>query len=186
MPPQQRVAYGLNMSAWKELAEQEEDAAWAAFCQRFKFRQGVQPSDWPGILEPVQSVTYDIGHAFAEGPVAYRRITNDLGAKLIDALRRCVSPGATIFALDWQHPCYSFEPHGDFKFEGEGDWPVHPLPNGDYYIFVARDMEFGVFGHPWEGTMCLFGQRLIDAFAANPPELFSRKIRAGGHAVGKR
>jgi hypothetical protein len=171
------------MDTWRKLDGRECDAAWDGFYEMFRFKPSTRPEDWPGIAEPAESVTYDIGHAYDAGAAAYRRMTNDLGAKLIKALRRCVAPGSAIQVLDWQHPCYSFEPHGEFEFKSEADWPVPALPNGDYYIFIARDMEFGVFGHPWERTMCVFGQRLIDAFGTDKPELFTKVVRIGGRAA---
>jgi hypothetical protein len=40
-------------------------------------------------------------------------------------------------------------------------WRVTPLPNGDYYIFLSEVFRTGTFGHPWEETMCIFGDRLL-------------------------
>ena len=85
--------------------------------------------------------------------------------------------------LDWQHPCYLFEPHGEFSFNSEDDWPVPAIPNGDYHIFLSRGMDLGVFGHPWEQTMCVFGQSLLEAFTSDPPELFTKRVRVGGRTV---
>jgi hypothetical protein len=42
---------------------------------------------------------------------------------------------------------------------------VTPFPNGDYYIFLSEDFRTGTFGHPWEETMCIFGDRLLTALA---------------------
>ncbi len=168
-----------HASAWHELDQDTYQAAWDAFEREFCFRPSVREEDWPGIREPEDSITFSIGHVYGD-PDRYVRLTNDLGCKLIEAFRRCVEAGSTIFVFDWQHPCYSFAPHQAFEFESEDDWPVPALPNGDYYIFTARDMRFGVFGHPWEQTMCVWGRDLMAAFRAAPPLLFDRKIREGG------
>ncbi len=37
--------------------------------------------------------------------------------------------------------------------------PVYP--KGDYYIFLRDDLSEGTFGHPWEQTLCVFGERLL-------------------------
>lgn len=171
------------MSAWTDLEEPKYSLAWDRFYEKFGFNPSTRPSDWPGIVEPSDSIAFDIGHVYDRDPAAYHRGTLDLGVKLISAFRQCIAPGEKLYVLDWQHACYLWDPHADFEFKTEHDWPVPPLPNGDYYIFLARDMNLGVFGHPWEQTMCVFGRTLVDAFAANPPELFTKTIRVGGHAV---
>jgi len=171
------------MSAWNQLEETECDAVWNRFYKKFRFKPGVKSSDWPGIVEPAESITFSIGPVYDGHPEAYNRRTHDLGVKLIRAFRRCVGPADTIYVLDWHHPCYSFAPHGEFHFEHEDDWPIPALPNGDYYIFLARDLEWGVFGHPWEQTMCVFGRRVLDAIHSDPRELFTTKVRVGGRAV---
>jgi hypothetical protein len=40
------------------------------------------------------------------------------------------------------------------------------VPERDYTIFVGRDHTFGIVGHPWEQSLCVFGDRAVDAFAA--------------------
>ena len=40
------------------------------------------------------------------------------------------------------------------------------IPNGDYTIFVGRDHAFGIVGHPWEQSLCVFGELAVNAFAA--------------------
>ena len=37
------------------------------------------------------------------------------------------------------------------------------FPDGDYSIFLATDLRLGTFGHPWEETLCVFGQPLLDS-----------------------
>jgi hypothetical protein len=171
------------MSAWRNLEKPEYDAVWDRFYEMFKFNPSVRSSDWPGIVEPAESITFSIGHVYDRDPDAYDRRTLDLCVKLIRAFRHCVPPGETIFVLDLQHACYIFEPHSEFDFTSEDEWPVPALPNGDYYIFLTRDMRSGVFGHPWEQTMCVFGRKLIERFAEDPPELFTKTMRVGGHTV---
>lgn len=172
-----------RMTAWTTLEYPERNSVWDCFYEKFKFRPSISPADWPGILEPPGSVTFGIGHAYDRDPDAYDRRTLDLGIKLITAFRRCVSPSDAIYVLDWQHPCYLFKPHEEFSFRSEDDWPVPALPNGDYHIFLGRGMDLGCFGHPWEQTMCVFGRSLVEAFNADPPELFTNRVRVGGRSV---
>lgn len=168
--------------AWRALTEEEDRAVWPAFERRFAFRAGVNPDRWPGITEPEDSRTYAIGHAYGD-EAEYARLTMDLCAKLHAALQRCVGHGEAVWVLDWQHPAHRFWPHEPFYYANEDDWPVPAFPNGDYYIFLAQDLCFGVFGHPWEQTMCVFGRALLEALQADMPELFAAPIRIGGRAV---
>lgn len=171
------------MIAWKELDELNYDRVWDRFYEKFRFDPSTDPVNWPGIVEPADSVTFDICHVYDHDEEAYHRRTVDLGVKLISAFRKCLARGETLYVLDWQHSCYVFDPHAEFSFESEDDWPIPPLPNGDYHIFLGSEMNLGVFGHPWEKTMCVFGQSLVEALAEDPPELFTSTLRIGGHAV---
>jgi hypothetical protein len=156
------------MSAWTELTKSEYDDVWDRFYADFQFRPSILPADWPGIREPEPSETYRIGHIYGN-PEAERLIGN-LDRSALAAYRSCVGNDESIYALDWQHPCYWFKPHQ----QKEADpWKVPSLPNGDYYIFLAVDFRFGWFGHPWEQTICVFGQQLLTAIHERPPEVFS-------------
>jgi hypothetical protein len=39
--------------------------------------------------------------------------------------------------------------------------PIYP--DGDYYAFMTEDLLEGTFGHPWEQTLCIMGDRLINS-----------------------
>lgn len=54
------------------------------------------------------------------------------------------------------------------------------FPNGDYDIFVSQDLRPGTFGHPWEGSLCVWGAELIDAVAARDAAVLTRLRRRDG------
>jgi hypothetical protein len=60
---------------------------------------------------------------------------------------------------------------------------VPVFPDGVYTLFLAADARFGIFGHPWEMTVCVFGQELLDAFGPDLPELFRKLVRRDGVRV---
>ncbi|WP_256443225.1 DUF2716 domain-containing protein [Micromonospora sp. U21] len=64
---------------------------------------------------------------------------------------KLVSTGS-ILCLDWQHPSYQVWPSlvGPENLDppGKHGWPLSPNPDGDYYIYLAEDFQFGTFGHP--------------------------------------
>jgi hypothetical protein len=41
------------------------------------------------------------------------------------------------------------------------------VPDGDYYIFLTKDFQNVWFGHPWEKTITLIGDKLIKAYQAD-------------------
>ena len=41
------------------------------------------------------------------------------------------------------------------------------IPDGDYYIFITKDLQNVWFGHPWEKSVTLIGEGLILAATRN-------------------
>ena len=169
------------------LLDEEYRPVWDRFYKQFAFSPSVYPKDWPVFSEPIPSITYDIGQLWDPyhkgGIVDEVKIANlwrDMDANALSAFRKCVSPGTSMYALDWQHPSYRFFPHLASLDERRG---VDVIPNGDYYIFIAEDFSFGTFGHPWEPSICVFGQVLLDAFDNFRPLLFNRVLRRNGEYV---
>ena len=156
---------------WRELTDAEERVAEDRFRLTFDLHRGFR--------EPRPSVTYAIGHALGDDERC-EALEADLASRLMAAFRRCCAPGDTLYVLDWQHPCYRVEPHQHLDELSPVAWPVSALPDGDYHTFVADDFRFGVYGHPWEETMCVFGEALLEALAVEPPQLFSQRVRVNG------
>ena len=133
--------------AWTELDFLETDRIWADFTDRFRFRPSTD--QFPGIAEPTPSVTFDL--------------TGRADAQLLDAATLAAFAGVdSVYALDWQHPCYRFSPAAHAGTE----WPVSVYPDGDYHVFLTDDLGAGTFGHPWERTLCVFGELLVATLAA--------------------
>jgi hypothetical protein len=63
-------------------------------------------------------------------------------------------------------------------------WPLSPYPDGDYFIYLASDVTFGSFGHPWEQTVCVFGERLLARVADSLDALLGPSIRRDGRIMG--
>ena len=84
-----------------------------------------------------------------------------------------------IYALDWQHDCFIFNPHEYMNFprqwyDESRDVNVYfpsYYPNGDYYFFIAKDFSYGLLGHPWRDEIYIFGYELMELFEANKDAL---------------
>lgn len=136
-----------DYNAWVTLTQNEYDKVWDSFYEKFRFNPTIHIENFPGILEPSPSLTYEISDNFGD-----ERNIVDLENKVLSALRSQSSQKEKIYVLDWQHECYWFYPHKNFQ-----KWLIPILPDGDYYIFLAEDFRFGIFGHPWEWTSCVWG-----------------------------
>ncbi len=158
---------GLFGDAWEPLSEDEETEVWDRFCQAFAFRPSVHSDKFPGIAEPHRSATW----ALPPRDVVVASESN-LHAKMLAAFRETTPADSMLYALDWQHRCYRFRPHADFDV-----WMIPVWPDAEYTIFLAPDLSFGTFGHPWEWTLCVFGHGLLTVLDRDPPEVLNDLVR---------
>ncbi|MGK5632277.1 DUF2716 domain-containing protein [Streptomyces sp. URMC 123] len=163
-----------------ELSEAEYRRVWDRFHEVFDFQPSTSSLQWPAIKEPVASVTWSLS-ALDDDP-GYERLDR-LVAVVQQGLSSCVGPAGRLFALDWQHTSYRFAPR-EVGGPGQPAWPLSPYPDGDYYIFLAEDFRFGSFGHPWEESLCLFGEELLDAASTEVDRVLGQPLRRSGTAVG--
>jgi Protein of unknown function (DUF2716) len=153
---------------WREMSHGQMDEAWKEYEERTGQRkQG-------GFTTPAPSVTWDISPIYLRGKDYLERLESDLTLKALQALMQCTRPGEELLALDWQHPCYFFDPHAGVSDARPSSWAVPVLPNGDHYLFLAQDYRFGIIGNCVDMTVCVFGQELLDAFAVAPPLIFNK------------
>ncbi|WP_405412465.1 DUF2716 domain-containing protein [Streptomyces decoyicus] len=162
-----------------ELPEAEYRRVWDRFCAEFAFRPSVYATKWPAIKEPVASLTWSLA-ALDDDP-DYERFDR-LVEVVEQGMTACVPPRDRLFALDWQHASFRFSPHL-VGGPGQERWPLSPYPDGDYYIYLTEDFLTGSFGHPWEHSLCLFGQALLDTVAAQVDEILGVPIRRSGRAT---
>ena len=151
------------MFAWEPLLPPDDDRIWEEFQTRYRFQPSTHERDWPSIREPAPSVTWRL----KEGPSPDG--AHAWGLRLFGAAER-------IIALDWQHPCYWFDPrHPDALADWNRYIPL--LPDGDYSIFLTEDLENGLFAHPWERSLCVFGVAWVERARADPPDVVERVLR---------
>lgn len=141
---------------WQPQPESLATAWMDRFADQFRFHPDVDPSGWPSIAEPTPSLTLDLAKV---GPIP------EADEAILDLFVAAFPRDARLIAINYNHYCHWFRPH-EFA-RADRPWPaawwVHPYPNGDYSIFLTEDLAQGTFGHPWEETLCVFGQPLIKA-----------------------
>ncbi|MFA9334331.1 MULTISPECIES: DUF2716 domain-containing protein [Bacillus amyloliquefaciens group] len=94
--------------------------------------------------------------------------------QILKALQSCTLKQEFIYALDWQHECYLFNPHAPIDKDEFGEWLVSVIPNGDYCFFIHQDFQWGLLGDPRQQTITVFGSPLIRAIERKAPVLFQK------------
>jgi hypothetical protein len=146
--------------AWEKLREPEYGSVWDRFYEKFDFHASMRPEHWPSFVEPSDSVTWDIAPLLNDRSNSYPDAEAEVSAALHRGILDVIGDDEFAYALDWQHTCYRFRPA--LASTRPETWRVAALPDGDYFLFVARDLRFGWLSHPWEQSICVFGD-LIDA-----------------------
>ncbi|MEU8515775.1 DUF2716 domain-containing protein [Kitasatospora sp. NPDC048722] len=178
----------MTTEALRRLNDSEHGEIWNRFQAAFDFRPDT--SVIPGISEPASSVTWSLD-ALDDDP-GYRKLDRLVGV-VQDGLARCCPPGEALWLLDQPHTSYRLRP--DLVPDGastprvvEGrpwqGWPLSPYPDGNHSVQLAEDFRFGVFGHPSEKSICVFGADLLDAIADEVAGLLPHVIRRDGEPVG--
>lgn len=172
--------------AWEELSRADDEPAWYWVFDKLGFWPSTFASAWPGFREPSPSTTWDLSagspsRSSAEFRVSPLAVTEaELASVLLTALRDCVRPDEWVYALDWQHQSYRLWPH---RMGERDEWRVPPFRNGDYSVFLANDFRFGTLGHPWERTLCVYGEGLVRAVDERGSDVLTSVLRRDGHAV---
>lgn len=149
-------------SAWTELPLADYDDLWTRFEGHYGFRASTTAEAWPAIREPEPSVTFDLS-VIPDG--AQRGSAYDaINAEALRCFVWNLAEVDELFVLDWQHPPHRFRPAAQ-ALTWNPDWRIPVYPDGDYYAFLTPDMREGTFGHPWERTLCVIGERLGQSLA---------------------
>ena len=170
----------IDNREWNLLPESESDRIWTGFISQFHFRPSTKPVDWPSITEPLPSMTWDVSDTFRlydSDQTSYYEQERRFQQGLIASFRECIPVAQLVYALSWHHDSYSFSPFDPRILTRLDEWPVLAFPIGNYTIFLSSAFDCGVFGHPWERTICTFGEKLMTAIAQHTPQSLKGPIR---------
>src|ERR1043165_6984108 len=124
----------LEQLGGREMPRGQEDAGWDRYGKELENRS------------PQPSVTWDISPIYLRGKGYLEEMEIDLTLKTLAALQDCTRRGEELLVLDWNHPCFFFDPHGGLAGADPKSWAKPVLPNGDSCIFLAPDFRFGIIG----------------------------------------
>jgi hypothetical protein len=148
--------------AWSDLSEVEYGEIWDRAYEAFDFRPTMDAAQWPSFSEPAGSTTWDVSSVFANAAydAEFLSAERDVAACLLEALVAAKGVDSAVYALDWQHPGYRFDPSLARPPKSFESWLIPALPDGDYYLYLALDLRFGWLSHPWECSVCVYGDLL--------------------------
>lgn len=113
---------------WIELTDTEYRKAWDLFENKFSFFPSTKADDWPSITVLEEKfITFSLTVTWDA--------KSDYEERCRHVFKSLIYRDEYIFALDWQHECFWFNPHLP---NGEREWTIPFYPNGDYCIFFLR------------------------------------------------
>jgi hypothetical protein len=158
------------MDNWMKLNDKEYDEIWTKVYETFSFKPSIYKRNWPSFKEPSPFITFDISDNYDDN------ILDEWYEIASKVIKECTDVEEYIYALDWQHESYLYNPH----IERPGDRRnIEPFPDGDYYLFLPKDISWGILTHPWEETICIFGKDMLDRFLKYNPRMLRKKKRQG-------
>lgn len=149
-------------TAFTALDAGEYERLWGLVDVQLGFRPSTRSSDWPGFREPEDSITWSVAPLFDDFAERFLDAEIELATQLSAAAGKVRGSDPFLVALDWQHPGYRFVPEIATPPTRESSWPIPVLPDGDYYLYLAADLRFGWLTHPWEQTVCCYGDLLAE------------------------
>ncbi|WP_081685095.1 DUF2716 domain-containing protein [Amycolatopsis nivea] len=160
-----------------------DEPAWYWVHDKLRFWPSTFAHDWPGFHEPRPSAAWDLStgeydRASAEfrlGPYAVEE--HDVARAVLAALQEVTAEDDWLWVLHWQHQSFKFWPH---RMQQNAPWPVSVFPRGDYHLFLAADFSYGTLGHPWERTLCVFGENLLPAVEKHADGILTNQLRRDG------
>jgi len=176
----QREAKELTESGWTPVPDTKNDELWATFTTRFSFRRSVSRSEGLAIKETVPFVMWSVSgvrELYAKDAQQFRTVEWRSRDRLLQALVGLGNFAGRMYALDLNHAGHSFDP-SVIAHHGVDKWPVPLIPIHNYSLFVDPSFSVGLLGHPWDESIYVFGEPLVEQFARNPLPCFGDVIRS--------
>ena len=175
-----RVSTEREAEGWMQLPDNENRQLWTDFTKHFSFRMGLSPTEWPAIVEPSPFMTWSVSslqRIYESDPEQFFQTERLSRGQLIRAFGAITPAVDRFYALDLNHDGYSFDPTVVAQ-SGMTAWPVRIIPIHNYSVFIDPTFSVGLFGHPWEASICVFGARLLTHIGGIPLPWAGEVIRS--------
>ncbi|WP_235599352.1 DUF2716 domain-containing protein [Paenibacillus amylolyticus] len=168
--PKQYKKEAKLINNWIPLQDNEYKRVWDKFDKDFSFKPSIYPKDWPTFSIHGPYITFEMIKNYKEEEI------NELEEVCKTIFKSCLEPHEYLYALDWQHESFYYSPYLQ-----EASPRILFYPDGDYYLFLKKDFSFGYLGHPWEQSITIFGEELVQKFITHKPNIFDGIIRRSSH-----
>ena len=165
----------MKNEPWEILPDEEEKAVWDIINSEFHFNPSGKADKT--FTFPFEVNCYDIDYQKCDNNPEFDEIVKNI-------FRECMGNDEWMYALDWQHTCFHYNPrvkdeneypvfHEDKRYDGDGYEIYFPefYPNGDFYFFIAKDLSWGWLGHPWKAKVWIYGKNLRNLIEKNAERL---------------
>lgn len=153
---------------WMELSEDEVSAVAeryeSSFWQEDKLVLPLPCVTWR-LVEPLNSRVEDL-----------EVLEADLCTKTLHAFKMATAPGARLFALDWQHDCFTLDPHRIVDKPFRDYWAIPILSDGEDYIYLDESFDFGLVSLR-DLTFSVFGESIVALFLNDPPKILESAVK---------
>ena len=119
------------MKNFKLLNHDECKKVWSKFHDLYDFKPSI--NGFPAVRTNLIHSKFDVTKGFSNDfPM------NKLEEFALDLFCKLTAPNDRLYALNWQHECYDFDPRKSIERDDFNEWIVPIFPNGDYYIFLTK------------------------------------------------
>ena len=165
-----------QLDVWEILNDDEERRIWDKISKELSFNPSIKNSSKPFEIKVPYDV-YDLNKSMIHWD------DDNVEQKIKKIFITCMDKDAYMYALDWQHTCFKYNPRietqkdnpsfiYDDRYSDGGYKAYFPTfyPNGDYYFFISRDFSWGYLTHPWQNKIWVYGDELIKNFRKYAPD----------------
>lgn len=151
------------MSNWEILSERENDFMWDKvvkelrfdpFPNKFLFQKTFHVS------KPYKKFNISLIFRCKEKWDIFMR---EMETNALNAFQDCTSENERIYALNWQHQGYTFNPRLEMERNEFDEWLIPLIPDGDYCLFLQKDLEWGILGIPFKNEIIVFGEKFTNS-----------------------
>jgi len=161
------------MKEWEVLSDEEYKLVWGNIYDTFKFNpkfeETINEKEFLELPKPFK--VYDM-HLFTnylkdDSVVIDDDYYNNFNKLITDIFINCMGTDEFLYVLDWQHSSFRYNPKSEDKMPRFLETEEYNIyfpdfyPDGDYYLFVAKDLSWGYFTHPWKQELWIFGEMLL-------------------------
>jgi hypothetical protein len=156
------------MGNWAKLNNDDSNFVWNFVYNKLLFKP--IKKEYELVKLPFVNKCYDISKYYNEGFI--EEYYDNLHECTLQVFRQIDKGEKLIYALNWQHESYSFNPTLPFEKDEFNEWLIPVFPNGDYIFFLTKDLKDGIFADGINLKITLFGENCITSFAKNFPKIF--------------